>query len=98
MDDPCVYTTQHGPWLRAAVGCSRPVCFRSGKRWKKAHQLLTSHPTLPVLFREQDDETTPFWPAASSLNSSRFISSISSRTTAPAVLGLRIDCGCSVTR
>ena len=58
--DPCVYTTQHREWLRAAVGCSpRLVCFRSGKRWKKAHQLLTSHPTLPVLFREQDDETTP---------------------------------------
>ena len=56
--DPCVYTTQHGPWLRAAVGCSRPVCFRSGKRWKKAHQLLTPPATLPVLFREQD-ETTP---------------------------------------
>ena len=59
--DPCVYTTQHGPWLRAAVGCSPkkpPVWFRSGKRWKKAHKLLTSHPTLPVLFREQDG-TTP---------------------------------------
>ena len=58
--DPCVYTTQHGTWLRAAaVDCSpTPVCFRSGKRWKKAHQLLTSPATLRVLFREQD-ETTP---------------------------------------
>ena len=58
--DPCVYTTQHGTWLRAAVDCSptQLVCFRSVKRWKTARQLLTSHPTLPVLFREQD-ETPP---------------------------------------
>ena len=60
--DPCVYTTQHGTWLRAAVDCSPKqwVCFRSVKRWKTAHQLLTSHKpgTVKVLFREQD-ETTP---------------------------------------
>ena len=54
--DPCVYTTQHGRWLRAAVGdWPTPVCFRSGKRWKKAHQLLTPPATLRVLFREQDE-------------------------------------------
>ena len=62
--DPCVYTTQHGRWLLAAVGdWPTPVCFRSGKRWKKAHQLLTPPATLRVLFREQDEqdetETTP---------------------------------------
>ena len=62
--DPCVYTTQHGRWLRAAVGdWPTPVRFRSGKRWKKAHQLLTPPATLRVLFREQDEqdvtETTP---------------------------------------
>ena len=59
--DPCVYTTQHGIWLRAAVDCSpmQLVCFRSVKRWKTARQLLAAHTTrLPVLFREQD-ETTP---------------------------------------
>ena len=57
--DPCVYTTQHNTWLRAAVGRSSTqlVCFRSGKRWKRASQLLTSHNTLPVLFREQDETT-----------------------------------------
>ena len=56
--DPCVYTTQHGRWLHAAVGdWPTPVCFRSGKRWKKAHQLLTPPATLPVLFREQDKPT-----------------------------------------
>ena len=56
--DPCVYTTQHGRWLRAAVGdWPTPGCFRSGKRWKKAHQLLTSPATLRVLFREQDEPT-----------------------------------------
>ena len=58
--DPCVYTTQHGTWLRAAVDCSpkQLVCFRSAKRWKTASQLLTPRTTLPVLFRKQD-ETTP---------------------------------------
>ena len=58
--DPCVYTTQHGTWLRAAVDCSptQLVCFRSVKRWKTASQLLTPRTTLPVLFRKQD-ETTP---------------------------------------
>ena len=58
--EPCVYTTQHDIWLRAAVDClpKQPVCFRSGKRWTKAHQLLTPPATLPALFREQD-ETTP---------------------------------------
>ena len=52
--DPCVYTTQHGPWLRAAVNGSPkkpPVWFRSGKRWKKARELLTPPATLRVLFR-----------------------------------------------
>ena len=59
--DPCVYTTQHRRWLLAAVGdWPTPVCFRSGKRWKKAHHLLTPPATLRVLFREQDEtETTP---------------------------------------
>ena len=58
--DPCVYTTQHGTWLHAAVGCSpkQLVCFRSVKRWTTARQLLIAHTTLPVLFRKQD-ETTP---------------------------------------
>ena len=61
--DPCVYTTQHGPWLCAAVNGSPkkpPVWFRSGKRWKTARQLLTSHPTLPVLFREQNKTAVGF--------------------------------------
>lgn len=58
--DPCVYTTQHDTWLRAASGCSptQVVCFRSAKRWAKASRLLTTQTTLPVLFRQQN-ETTP---------------------------------------
>ena len=58
--DLCVYTTQHDTWLHAALDCppTQLVCFRSVKRWKTARQLLTSHTTLPVLFRKQD-ETTP---------------------------------------
>ena len=52
------------PGFVPAVGdWPTPVCFRSGKRWKKAHQLLTPPATLRVLFREQDEqdetETTP---------------------------------------
>ena len=61
--DPCVYTTQHGPWLRAAVNGSPkkpPVWFRSGKRWKKARELLTPPATLRVLFREQNETTVGF--------------------------------------
>lgn len=57
--DPCVYTTQHETWLRAASGCtaSQLVCFRSARRWATAGKLLTTQSTLPVLFRQQDEAT-----------------------------------------
>ena len=98
--DPCVYTTQYGPWLRASVGCSPkkpPVWFRSGKRWKKAHQLLTSHPTLPVLFREQDGTTLVL--ACSFVADLVEIHFVADHlATARDVRGLKIACGCSATR
>lgn len=55
--DPCVYTTLSETWLQAASVCgpTESVCFRSGRRWTKAAELLARHRTLPILFRQQDD-------------------------------------------
>jgi hypothetical protein len=55
--DPCVYTTQHETWLRAAAACSSTdvICFRSAKRWATACRILRVQAKLPVLFRQQDE-------------------------------------------
>ena len=59
--EPCIYTTQFVTWLDAALACAptKRVCFRSNKRWATAAKLLEKDGTLPVLFRQQEDLSTP---------------------------------------
>lgn len=57
--DPCVYTIQHETWLVAASSYpAERVCFRSAKSWATARRLLQKQTTLPILFRQQDDQST----------------------------------------
>lgn len=54
---PCVYTTLSGMWLDAAsrVPRTKTVCFRSGRKWVRAKELLRQFGTVRVLFRQQDE-------------------------------------------
>ena len=60
--DPCIYSSQHKRWLKAASNClpTQRVCFMSKRRWAEAARLLARHTTLPILFRQHDVDEQRF--------------------------------------